>query len=492
MYKFKCVAPLFLVDAYKLAHIQQYAAIGDARYVYSNYTHRKSRVPGVTKVIHFGLQAAIQRYLDEEWRPFFEADVDQVCAAFKEKVARVLGPNNLGSDHVRKLHAVGFLPLMIRALPEGTRVPIGVPSWTIENTHPDFGWLTNYVETVLSSTVWLPCTSATTSAQYREVLEQAAERTGAPLAAVDYQAHDFSFRGMGSPEAAAASGAAHLLSFNGTDSLCALEWIDRYYGGEYASHSVAATEHSVMCAGIAKFGEQEMFSRLLDRYPTGILSVVSDTFDLWNVLTVILPALKDKIMARQGTLVIRPDSGDPEKILCGDPEAPVNSPAWWGVVKLLHQTFGASKNDKGFFQLDSHVGAIYGDSITLDRARAITANLERQGYASTNVVLGVGSFTFQYVTRDTYGSALKATWAEIDGEPVNLKKDPVTDDGTKRSATGRLAVLKNDQGELTLVEKATPEQEAMSELQIVWSNGVWHRRETFDAVVGRVRAGGPK
>lgn len=484
--QFACVKPLFNCDAYKISHIHQYAAIGDITRVYSNYTHRKSRVEGVTSVVHFGLQAAIQRYLMEEWTPFFAADVDDVCAAYEARLLQVLGPNSIGSTHIRGLHALGHLPLKICALPEGTRVPIGVPSWTIENTDPNFAWATNYVETVLSSAMWLACTSATTSAEYRRTLTDAARKTGAPLAAVDWQAHDFSFRGMSSPESAAVSGAAHLLSFNGSDSLCAMDWIERYYGGTYTCGSVTATEHSIMSAGIAQHGEPETYRRLLDAFPTGILSIVSDTYDLWNVLTNILPALKDQILARDGKIVVRPDSGVPELILCGDPSAPMNSPAWWGVVRLLHQTFGAIKNAKGYYELNPKVGAIYGDSITLEREQKITKTLKKLGYASTNVVFGVGSFTFQYVTRDTYGSAIKATWAVIDDQSVNLKKDPVTDDGTKRSATGRLSVI-DAGGRLVLIQQATPEDEAQSLLQPIWCDGDFVRRDTFDTIVRRVR-----
>jgi nicotinic acid phosphoribosyltransferase len=478
------IKPLFQTDCYKVSHRQQYAAIGDITRVYSNYTHRKSRVDGVDEVVHFGLQAAVQRYLMDEWIPFFNADPDQVCVAYEARLAQVLGPNNVGSEHIRALHALGHLPLKICALPEGTRVPIGVPSWTIENTDDRFAWVTNYVETVLSSATWLACTSATTSAQYRTLLTDAARKTGAPAAAIDWQAHDFSFRGMSSPESAAVSGAAHLLSFNGSDSLCAMDWIERYYGGSYVCGSVAATEHSVQSAGIAMHGEHETYRRLLEAYPSGFLSIVSDTYDLWNVMTNILPSLKDQIEARDGRIICRPDSGSPELILCGDPSAPMNSPAWWGVVRLLHQTFGATKNSKGYFELNPKVGAIYGDSITIDRARAITRNLKKLGYASTNVVFGVGSYSFQYVTRDTYGSAIKATWAEINGTSVNLKKDPVTDDGTKRSATGRLAVTPT----FELIQCATPEQEVVSLLQPIWCDGAFVRRDTFDTIVSRVRA----
>ncbi|AOE43695.1 nicotinate ribosyltransferase [Gordonia phage Bantam] len=481
MTKFAPVAALFQTDAYKLDHRNQYRLAGDVTRVYSNFTNRKSRLPGIDEVVHFGLQAFIQKNLVEAFEPFFAADEDLVADLYVERVTQILGPNTIGSDHVRALHRKGYLPLRFCAVPEGTLVPIRVPSFTVENTDPEFFWLTNYIETALSAGVWQASTSATIAHEYRLILDQAAEATGGAPEAVDFQCHDFSYRGMSSQESAQLSGAAHLLSFSGTDSLVALDWIDRYYGGEYVAGSVPATEHSVMCTGIEKIGEQQLFSRLLDLYPTGIFSVVSDTFDLWRVLIEFLPVLSDKILRRDGKLVIRPDSGDPEKIICGDPA----SSDWrerMGVVKLLDLEFGSTVNEAGFRELDPHVGVIYGDSITLNRAASITGRLAEMGYASTNVVFGVGSYTYQYNTRDTFGSAMKATWAEVDGEGVNLLKDPITDDGTKRSATGRLAVLSDDDGRIALMEKAPADMEALSLLQPVWEDGKFVRRQTFAEV----------
>jgi nicotinamide phosphoribosyltransferase len=297
---------------------------------------------------------------------------------------------------------------------------------------------------------------------------------------------------MSNALAAAASGAGHLLSFTGTDSLPALEWIENYYGDThfagkpngFIGGSVAATEHSVMCAG-GDLNETETFDRLLDLYPTGIVSVVSDTWDLWNVLTNILPSLKDKIMARDGKLVIRPDSGDPVDIICGTHPMPRwldATPAEKGVVQLLWEEFGGTVNAAGYKELDPHVGAIYGDSINYDRAQAIAERLAAKGFASTNIVLGVGSYTYQYVTRDTFGSAMKATWAEVDGEGRDLFKDPVTDNGLKKSAVGRLAVLPGAHGGMRLVNRATPEQEAQSMLRPVWEDGRMLNYQTFGDV----------
>lgn len=492
--RFAPIAPLLKTDAYKIDHRRVYGLSGDVTRVYSNYTNRKSLLRSVVdgkpvdKVVHFGLQAFIAKNLMDEFEPFFDAPENQVCRLYEERITAILGPNQVGSDHIRALHRLGYLPLRFCAVPEGTLVPIRVPSFTVENTLPEFFWLTNYIETALSTGVWQASTSATIAHEYRRLLDRAALETTGTVDGVDYQAHDFSYRGMSSDETAAASGAGHLLSFQGSDSLVTMDWIDRYYGGRYVLNSVPATEHSVMCTGIASMGEQELFEKILDLYPTGIVSIVSDTFDLWNVLTKILPALKDKIMARDGKVVIRPDSGDPEKILCGDPDAPMGTPAHRGVLSLLRETFGGEYNDRGYLQIDPHVGAIYGDSINLARAASILDNMASQQLASSNVVFGVGSFTYQYNTRDTFGSAIKATWAEVDEDGVNLFKDPVTDDGTKKSATGRLAVLPDWDGNLMLVQKATPDQEEASLLQPVWANGRFLRFQSFADVRGTLHA----
>lgn len=244
--------------------------------------------------------------------------------------------------------------------------------------------------------------------------------------------------------------------------------------------SVPATEHSVMSAG-GEMSELETFERLLETYPSGIVSVVSDTWDIWYVLTSILPTLRYKIEARDGTLVIRPDSGDPTKIICGDPDA-IDPRARRGVVGLLWDHFGGTVNDKGFKQLNPKVGCIYGDSINYERMGVIIEGLKANGFASTNMVFGVGSYTYQYVTRDTYGFAMKATWAQINGEGRDLFKKPVTDNGMKFSATGRLAVIPNADGELEVIERATVEQEAASALRPVWFDGNFLETQSFDKI----------
>ena len=478
------IAAVLATDGYKQSHRMLYPS-GTTR-ILINWTNRSNKhMPGSSHAVVFGLQAFAQQYLTEAWAPFFAADEDEVCDLFEAALLGYFGPNEIGSDHIRSLHRLGYLPLRIAALPEGTLAPIGVATLTVENTHDAFFWLPNYIETALSASIWHPATVATIALEYRDIMERWAAATGGDAASIDFQAHDFSMRGQTSIESAAASGAGHLLSFLGTDSMPSLDFIDRYYPGDngWVAASVPATEHSVMCVR-GEAGEKETFEQILDTFPAGIVSAVSDGYDLFKVVTEILPALRDRIMARDGKLVIRPDSGDPVDIITGERLAGVEydgpaTPADRGVVELLDEEFGHTVNEAGFKVLDSHIGVIYGDSITLDRAERIFQRLADKGYASTNVVLGVGSYTYQMVTRDNLGSAVKATWALIDGEAVNIQKDPKTGGPGKKSALGRIALHRDAAGEIVQTDEATSEQEATSLLETVWEDGSFVKLQSF-------------
>jgi nicotinamide phosphoribosyltransferase len=227
---------------------------------------------------------------------------------------------------------------------------------------------------------------------------------------------------------------------------------------------------------------------LLKLYPTGVLSVVSDTWDFWSVVTEILPKLKDQIMKRDGKLVIRPDSSPktPVEILCGDPEAEAGSPEYKGLIECLYETFGGTVNSKGYRQLDSHVGAIYGDSITLELQEAILQRLKAKGFSSTNIVLGIGSYTYQHVTRDTHGIAVKATAVILsDGQFRPIYKAPKTDLGTKKSLRGFLAVLKTEEG-YWVAQRETAEPVEGDQLETVWLDGEFLRTQTFEDIRRRL------
>lgn len=463
--------PIHFTDGYKLDHRRQYPE--GTTLVYSNWTPRKSRIPSIEKVVFFGLQYFIKKYiLDDFENNFFKRDKAEVIEKYARRVNNYLGENWVGTEHIAALHDLGYIPIKIKALPEGSRVPIQVPMYVLFNTNPEFFWLTNYFETLISTTVWMPCTSASIAQKYREILDKYAAATSSQPEFVDFQGHDFSMRGMAGLEAASMSGAAHLLAFKGTDTIPAIDFLEKYYGAnsdeELVGASVAATEHSVMSMG-TNSGELETFRRLIvETYPKGILSIVSDTWDLWKVLSEYLPQLKDEILAREGKIVIRPDSGDPVDIICGNPKGK-NETEIRGVIECLWEIFGGTTNEKGYKELDSHIGAIYGDSITLERAEQICIRLEKKGFASTNVVLGIGSFTYQYNTRDTFGFAMKATYGEIGDESRVIYKDPITDSGEKKSAKGLLRVEKS--GDSFILKQNVSWEEEGGEMRTVFENG---------------------
>lgn len=471
--------PLTSIDFYKSGHRQQYPE--GTTLVYSNFTCRSDKLFNVPRnlgiyderVVVFGLQYFIKHFLIDLWNDeFFSKPKDTVVSKYKRRLDYSLGVDAVPVDHVEALHDLGYLPLCIKALPEGTLCPIRVPILVIYNTRPAFFWLTNYVETILSTYIWKPMTSATTALCYKRLLTKYAAETGVDLGFTAYQAHDFSFRGMSSPQDAAISGAAHLTSFVGTDTVIAIDLLEDYYGGdcekELLGCSVPATEHSVMCLG-GEDDEVGTFKRLItETYPNGIVSIVSDSWDFWKVIGEYSATLKPEIMARSGKLVFRPDSGDPVKIICGDADAPEGTPGHKGAVQVLWEVFGGTGDT--FRTLDSHVGLIYGDSITIERAHRILEGLASKGFSSANIVFGVGSYTYNYVTRDTFGSAIKATYGVVNGEARAISKNPKTDNGIKKSACGLLKVVKVG-GKLTLLENQEQIDSADDELLPVFKDG---------------------
>jgi nicotinamide phosphoribosyltransferase len=414
---------ILLTDSYKLDHRRQYPE--NTEYVYSNWTPRSCHYyPEATEgAVVFGIQYFIKEYLMKQFQQdFFNKPKDIAVAEFKRRVDTFLGPNNVGTKHIEELHDLGYLPIRIKALPEGTLCPIRVPALTFINTHPDFFWLTNYFETLISTTLWLPMTSATTARLYKKELIRHARKTGFKDVDLNFLVHDFSMRGMAGVEAAIMSGMGHMTSFCGSETIPAIAGLEEYYnanaGEELIAATIPATEHSVMCAG-GKEDELETFRRLITEvYPTGFVSIVSDTWDFWKVMTEYLPKLKDEILARDGRLVIRPDSGNPVHIIAGYKQEDfenwreqveafkIISPVEWvGAYEVLWEIFGGTINEKGYKVLNPKVGIIYGDSITLERQKEIYKRLEERGFAATNLVLGVGSYTYQYKSRDSLGFA---------------------------------------------------------------------------------------
>lgn len=494
---------VLLADFYKIDHVRQYPE-GITR-VYSNWTPRKSRVEGINKVVVFGTQYFILEYLVNRFNEtFFHRRKDEILETYRNVIQKTLGIQNPKTDHIAALHDLGYLPLAIWAIPEGYSVNINVPSIVIYNTKPEFFWLTNFIETMMSMVLWKPSTSATTALAFRKIfVKRAIEAGEKDLTFVNYQGHDFSMRGMSGLEDAILSGMGHLLSFNGTDTIPAILAAEEYYAADISNTgtSVPATEHSVMCAG-EKDGEFETFRRLIeDVYPDGIVSIVSDTWDLWTVLTDYIPRLKDKILARNGKIVIRPDSGDPVEIVVGKDAVNVYSPRFTnpkpedlGVIKLLGDALGWDTNRKdGRLPLIINGGAIYGDGITLERADQILDKLINHWAVSPfNMVFGIGSYTYEYVTRDTFGFAMKATAIERGGKVIPIFKDPKTDSGLKKSRKGILAVYKAEDwseknNNWVCKEDATLEDLENCDLECVFLDGNVLGLNKFEVIKNRVR-----
>lgn len=792
------IFPLHLSDFYKVSHADQYPK--DTEVIYSNLTARSSRIDGISEVIFFGLQYFIKEYLQNQFQTYFfglhDQLFDKLLRNYKNRLDCALGGDH-DVSRWRDLKNLGYLPLEIKALPEGAMVPLRVPLLTVRNTRSEFFWLGQWVETLLSNVIWKPITTATIAYQYRKLFDDYAKETSDIPEFTSWQGHDFSFRGMSSVDDAAAGGAGHLLSFTGTDTIHSIDFLERYYvadaSQEVIGQSVPATEHSVMTV-FGEDGEFEMFRRLITEvYPSGIISIVSDSYNLWRVLTEYLPSLKEEINNRDGKVVIRPDcydeqtqiltpqgwkyfkylteddevaqvlddgsyefikplriinqyyngpmyhfkdhhgkldlvvtpnhrmvyerngqlrieeadsfkpgawgknflrsartidkgrnitplerlqiafqadgsylskgenyirfsfsksrkinrlkdilhecdlsykiyplkdgrvefnikydankisknfdwvdisdlcsnwccefieelshwdsnirnegrikfdttnksvidtveliaisagfgilisvyednrkehfsdvytayilmdnkiggqsqnkyreyysgnvycvqvpsgkvlvkrnrctlvsgnSGDPVSIICGSNDNVLDDsdvqPEELGVVQLLWNIFGGTINSKGYKQLNPKVGAIYGDSITLERGKAICEGLKQTGYASTNMIFGIGSFTYQYVTRDTFGLAFKATAIRRNGVWHEMFKNPITDNGMKKSARGLLMVLPEtttngqtgtvDLSNYKLRENVTEEEEASAwnMLQPVFRDG---------------------
>lgn len=563
-----------LVDFYKTGH--PFMLPKGIEELYGNFTPRGDRLARVLpdfdhKVVWYGVQGVCQHLLIEVWNEsFFSQPKEKVIARYKRRMDGALGEGVVPVDKMAALHDLGYLPVSIKAIPEGSRVNMRVPLYTIKSTKENFAWVEQYLETQMSAELWKMLTSATTAYEYRRLFLKYAKETGVDTGFVDFQGHDFSMRGMSGVWDATTSGSGHLLSFKGTDTVSAIDYLEDYYPDStnpFIGGSIPATEHAVSSSNIINIasslknndswngwttaeltptreGDIPLLEiaetgflkwMLLENKPNGLFSYVADTYDFWAVISNIATHLKTDIMARDGKIVFRPDSGDPIEILCGIEVADMSkrkdleeaklymmdtivdhvrhdtpfaecgdseatgyfrfdgkiykldisidwnrydkqyyymdgenitsceemtlTPAQKGAVETLWDIFGGTVTDKGFKTLDSHVGLIYGDSITLDRAQKILHRLKMKGFSSANAVYGIGSYTYNFVTRDTFGTAIKATFSKIDGVDHELFKDPKTDSGIKKSARGLLRVEYED-GNFVLHDCQTRDQEA--------------------------------
>ena len=534
------------IDGYKVSHREQYP-VGTTQ-VYSNFTARNSKhfkqANFDGNVVVFGTQYLVD-YLHTLWRDtFFKKPLAVALDVISSRLKAYSGRTDF--SHFEQLHNLGYLPIIIKALPEGTLAPLQTPILTITNTHPDFFWLPNYLETFISCELWHIITSATVAREYSKVLKHWSDLTCDNEDHLPFQAHDFSMRGHTSVHSAAKSGAAHLLFSMGTDTLPAIDFLEYYYN-DFTGHSIPASEHSTMTANIQSYmpeldirsAETATFKDLITKvYPSGIVAIVSDSYNFWDTLTITLPELKDTIMSRDGKLVIRPDSGNPIDVICGVgnihndilhtsavlPETSNWDSTQWasslefaitenykfikdgtgtiyrinsassvtnttkaeakGAIEVLWDIFGGTTNDKGYKVLDPHIGLIYGDSITIDRANEICKRLEAKGFASSNIVFGIGSYTYQGTTRDTFGMAIKATAITNNGKLIELYKDPAGD-SSKKSAKGLMRVdLVN--GRYVTHDQVSWEAELGGCLKPIYSDGTVLSKEKFSEIKARL------
>lgn len=482
----------------------------DIEMVYSSWTPRSCRhyKEACEGVVVFGLQYFIKEYLIKQFNEgFFNRPKEEAINEYVRRVKYFTG--DIDSKHIEELHDLGYLPIEIKSLPEGDLCPIRVPMHTIQNTNPKFAWLTNYLESLMSCILWMPSTSATTARLFKKRLMEHAKKTGFDNENLGFLCHDFSMRGMPGIEACKISGMGHLTSFCGSESVPALSAIEEYYNADCSKELVAGTvpasEHSIECSNATfsedgSIDEMSYFNRLLDLYSEGFLSIVSDGFDFWKIIEEYLPKLKERIMSRNGRVVIRPDSGDPVDIICGlytnpqyctkitgedgklhywcnynpviniDGYVKVSEGQYYGAYYMLCKIFGRNTTEKGFEYPDTHVGLIYGDAITLERQSQIYNRLEYTGFAACNLVLGVGSFSYQFKSRDSLGFAMKCSAVRINGELKSIFKKPKTDDGTKNSLKGLIWVNK-EYGKYVAHDEATEDQEKCGYLETVFKDG---------------------
>jgi len=504
---------IYWTDVYKTGHKPMLPT--GSTLMYSNNTPRSgkySNSPNNGEIVVFGQQMLVRK-MKKDWdNNFFNRPVEDIIL-FGEDMTTMLGLSTpYDISHIVALHKLGYLPVRIKAMEEGSVVPYKIPSFTIVNTQPLDGtivdWLVNYLETILSAESWQAPTSATFVRSLRKLGKEFIMKTNPEaIGFLDYQFHDFSMRGMGGKSAIVNSGLGFATGSRGSDTLPVIPAARMYYDEiEPCINSVIASEHAIMCSltgffmqnsngdwdKVADF-EYEMFVYLLKKFPSGILSLVMDTFDLWRAITEYCVKAKDLIMSRDGKLVIRPDSGDPFDILCGNDKFSKEEydnaidkhkhfAETKGVIELLWDVFGGTTSSTGYKVLDSHIGAIYGDSINYDRAQRIFERLEAKGFASTNIVLGIGSFSLTMVTRDTHGSAQKATYIEIGKTGIEIFKDPITDDGVKKSAKGLLKVYKDENNNICLKDQCTWKEEGQGLLQVIFEDGNFYNPTTLTKI----------
>ena len=414
-------------DTYKQCHPRMY--VDGLEFLASYLVPRRSMLENTKEMVWYGLQYFNRRYLVEYFNNyFFKLSEEEVIKQYENSMNIQIGEGNYDTKNIVNLHRLGYLPLRIRALPEGSRVPMGVPCVEITNTHKDFAWVVQWIECILQVELWKPCFHATVGDLYRQEANYWYDKTVDDMKP-EMACADFGMRGMSCMEEAVKCSSAWLLSFNKTSTIPAIEFIDKYYDANCADNGLGkgavSVEHSVVGAWYAVHGdERSLIHKLLTSdYPDTSFSYVADTYDYWDIVNNVIPSLKEEILTHNGKLLIRPDSGDMVDIAVR-------------TVQALWDCFGGTVNSKGYKVLDPHIGIIYGDGCSLKNVREVWEKYEELGFAANNIFFGVGAFCFTALiengkmvvgTRDTFGMAMKATYGVVNGKEIHIYKDPKTD-----------------------------------------------------------------
>jgi len=539
------INPMMLADGYKPSHRLQYPE--ETNFTYFNFTPRSDKYANFGsdydhKVVFYGLQGTIKEILIDYWNEnFFNRDREEVVQEYKQEMEQYLGVENYNVDHVYDLHDLGYLPIKIKALKEGSRINVKIPLFTVQHTIAKFAWLVGYIETLLSQESWKCITIATLAYEASKTFKNFAKLTGIDLETTKYQGHNFAARGMSGFRDDAKVNSSWLLSFYGTDSLSSIQYARKYYDAgksKIIARSIPASEHSVTTLNILTKsdiveGEFEFLKKFITEiYPNGFVSYVADSYDYWKVITDFVVRLKNEILNRDGRLILRPDScpeySSPYNIICGFDyrevehleyfkliEATIQNGinivknkedgkyyrvVWhdsgWkeeynlfeidecevkGTHQLLWEIFGGTVNEKGYKVLNPKIGWIYGDSINKQTQEEILHGLVEKGFATDNICFGFGSYSIQMVSRDTLGMAYKETFAIVGDREINVYKDPKTDGGMKKSAKGLLRVEKEN-GDYVLYDEQTFEQEEQGLLETVFVDSQLTRFQTLEEI----------
>lgn len=484
--------PMLLIDFYKAVHDRMLPT--EITKSVSYFTPRMSRIKQWDSVVMFGLQGFIKTYLIDYFNDeFFKQPFEKVILSYKRIMDATLGKDAYNLYKISQLYNLGYLPIEIVALPEGTLVPMHVPMFGITNTHPDFAWLPQALESLISAEMWHPMIAATVGYTYRQIVNKYYNLTCDDNLEKARALGAFDFRGEECLESAVKAGAGWCLSFLNTATVPTIPYLEENYNCDCTKEPVAfgspSTEHSVMCSNFAIDGDEiTLLRRLLTKiYPDTSFSAVLDSYDYWNVIDNILPQLKSEIMNHNGCMLMRGDSGDCVEVVTK-------------TVFKLWEEFGGTINSKGYKVLDPHVKAIYGDSITVQRCEEIYKILMENGFACSNVALGVGSFSFQCIeedgmlkpfTRDTFSSCIKATYCEIDGEPYQIFKNP-KDGGFKKSQKGCCIVHEDERGKLTYEDGYTWIKAKYAKgnmLQTIFRDGELVKEDSLQEIRNRLHGG---